>query len=94
MSEKPFRKIVLVILSSLSILCPVSGLAEETLTNPGTSEIRILSPKENEVLPPDHEVKIDYQFIRGLKDQGEHLHVYLDGKTRGPANARRELSAS
>lgn len=45
--------------------------------------MKIISPQENEIIPPNKEVKIVYQFVKGLKDNGDHLHVTLDGENEG-----------
>jgi hypothetical protein len=57
--------------------------AEEPQTSAGASKILILTPKEGDILLPGEEVQIVYQFIRGMKDNGNHVHVYLDGENEG-----------
>jgi hypothetical protein len=57
--------------------------AEEAQTSAGASKIIIVTPKEGDSLPASEEVQIAYQFIRGMKDNGNHVHVYLDGENEG-----------
>jgi hypothetical protein len=57
--------------------------AEDTKTTSGPSQIIILFPKPGEVLPAGEEVMMSYQLIRGLRDNGDHIHVYIDGENDG-----------
>ncbi len=67
----------------VSLYLVPEGLAEESQTSAGASKIIILTPKQGEILPPGDEVQITYQFTRGMKDNGDHVHVYLDGENEG-----------
>jgi hypothetical protein len=68
---------------SLSLFLPQAIPAGEIPTSEGASTVKIISPQENEIIPPNKEVKIVYQFVKGLKDNGDHLHVTLDGENEG-----------
>ncbi|MBI3595315.1 MAG: hypothetical protein HY200_10195 [Nitrospirae bacterium] len=57
--------------------------AVEPQTTAGASKIVIVTPKEGDHLPASDEVQIEYQFVRGMKDNGNHVHVYLDGENEG-----------
>jgi hypothetical protein len=59
------------------------GFAGDSQTVIGHSQVEILSPKPDELLPADEEVKITYQLAHGLQDNGDHVHVYLDGENAG-----------
>ena len=59
------------------------ALAEESQTSAGASRILILTPQQGDILPAGEDVQITYQFIRGMKDNGDHVHVYLDGENEG-----------
>ena len=67
----------------LLTVIPFSSLAGEDQTTAGRSQIVILSPKEGKVIPNSSEIKIEYRFIKGLQDNGDHVHVYLDGQNEG-----------
>lgn len=71
----------------LFALCPffwaTESFAEEIQSSEGVSKVVIVSPKPGDMLPAAEEVQIVYQFIKGKKDGGNHVHVYLDGKNQG-----------
>lgn len=73
----------LLFLAWISLYLVPGVMAEESQTSAGASKILILAPKEGDILPPGEEVQIVYQFIRGMKDNGNHVHVYLDGENEG-----------
>lgn len=78
------RSFILLFVLLLSILrfSPL-GWAEDAKTTAGPSQIIILTPKPGEVLPAGEEVVMRYQLIRGLRDNGDHIHVYIDGENDG-----------
>ena len=65
------------------ILQAPSASSEQGETSDGTSKIIITAPKEGEVLPSGTDIQVDYQFIPGSKDNGNHVHVFLDGENEG-----------
>lgn len=81
MSKRGFI-FLFVLLLSLLWFPPVSWAADSKTTG-GPSQIIILTPKPGEVLPPGEEVMMRYQLIRGLRDNGDHIHVYIDGENDG-----------
>jgi len=73
-----------IITGALFLIIPgVTSTAEEIQIEPGNSKILILAPKEGDVLPAGAEVQVDYRFIKGAKDNGNHVHVYVDGENEG-----------
>ena len=76
--------VLLIVLTAWGIaLAGRPVIAEESQTTAGPSKLSILAPKAGEILPPDAEVQVTYQFIRGMKDNGDHVHVYVDGENQG-----------
>jgi hypothetical protein len=71
------------ILIFLAVSSP--GFSGDSQTVIGHSKVEILSPKPEEILSPEEDVKITYQIARGLQDNGDHVHVYLDGENAGTA---------
>jgi len=71
------------LLGLISLFWVSESLADENQTTEGVSNIVILAPKQGEILPAEGEVQVVYQFIRGKKDNGNHVHIYLDGKNEG-----------
>ena len=57
--------------------------AEQSQTTIGTSKILILTPKPGDKIPVGQEVLLNYQLVHGLRDNGDHIHVYLDGENEG-----------
>ncbi|MHB8482502.1 MAG: hypothetical protein ACYDBV_07180 [Nitrospiria bacterium] len=63
----------------------ISAFAEEPTTTIGASKILILTPKPGEKIPAGQEVLLNYQLVHGLRDNGDHIHVYVDGESQGTA---------
>lgn len=79
-------KLLFFVTVSLGLSFPVYSQicrAEDSQTTAGPSIIRILSPKLGEILPAGEEIMLSYQLIRGLRDNGDHIHVYVDGENEG-----------
>ena len=66
-----------------SILICSSVFAEDTPMTIGASKIIILAPKSGEKIPASEEVLLSYQLVHGLRDNGDHIHVFLDGEGQG-----------
>jgi hypothetical protein len=78
-------KYALLLLALLLIRAGTTGFAaaQEGKTTAGASRITIISPTEGEILPAGKEVMMTYLLVKGLKDNGDHIHVYIDGANDG-----------
>ncbi|MFI5305497.1 MAG: hypothetical protein ACHQYP_11985, partial [Nitrospiria bacterium] len=76
LSKQGFILLFSFVLSVLSL--SLASWAGDSKTTAGPSQIIILSPKSGEVFPAGEEVVMIYQLIRGLRDNGDHIHVYID----------------
>ena len=83
-SLKKFPIFLYAALFFLGASFPLFGAGEEKSTI-GISRIDILSPKPGEVVPEGTEVLLEYKLVQGLRDNGDHVHVYVDGKNEGTA---------
>ena len=81
---KKSRIFLFIVVFFLAASLPFYGAGEEKSTI-GTSRIDILSPKPGEVIPEGTEVLLEYKLVMGLRDNGDHVHVYVDGKNEGTA---------
>jgi hypothetical protein len=77
------KRILFSSLLFILLLVPIVCRAEETKTTSGPSQIIIVSPRPGDLLPAGVEVLMTYQLIRGLRDNGDHIHVYIDGENDG-----------
>ena len=48
----------------------------------GPSQVKILHPKDGQVLRSST-VRVEFEFLRGRKDHGDHVHLILNGEKWG-----------
>lgn len=71
------------LLMLLSAIAGCVSLPDQSLRNTvGASQVEILFPAPDALLEVST-VEISFRFLKGRKDGGEHLHLYLDGKKWG-----------
>jgi len=82
--ERYSLKIGLMLLfSGLYLILTVPLLAEESVTTAGASQIVIIYPKQGDIIPGGKNIEMIYQLTKGLKDNGDHIHIYIDGENDG-----------
>ena len=64
------------------ILGVTSVWGESPVYTLGTSSVEILSPLQDSI-STSSTVRVEFRFLKGRKDGGDHLHVSLDGEHWG-----------
>jgi hypothetical protein len=81
-----FFRICISLLTAVLLGGCVSTPGKNQETTLGTSQVEILSPAPDAMVDSSS-VEVVFRFLKGRKDGGEHIHLYLDGEKWGIVKA-------